>query len=40
LTPHLGSAIDEIRHDISFEAAKNILQVLSGKIPQGAVNKL
>ncbi|NES04789.1 MAG: hydroxyacid dehydrogenase [Okeania sp. SIO2F4] len=39
-TPHLGSAVDEIRHDIAFEAAKNIVQVLSGNIPQGAVKKL
>lgn len=39
-TPHLGSAVDEIRHDIALEAAKNIVQGLTKKIPQGAINQL
>jgi len=37
-TPHLGSAVDEVRHAIAQEAAENILQVLQGQMPQGAVN--
>ncbi|MEA5508379.1 phosphonate dehydrogenase [Crocosphaera sp. UHCC 0190] len=37
-TPHLGSAVEEIRRDIAWEAATNILQVLSGKMPQGGIN--
>jgi phosphonate dehydrogenase len=37
-TPHLGSAVDEVRLAIELEAAKNILQALSGKTPQGAIN--
>ncbi|MGK7954571.1 MAG: phosphonate dehydrogenase [Crocosphaera sp.] len=39
-TPHLGSAVDEVRHDIALEAAKNIVQGLTKKIPQGAINQL
>lgn len=37
-TPHLGSAVDTVRRDIAFEAAKNIYQVFSGESPQGAIN--
>ena len=37
-TPHLGSAIDEVRSEIAVEAATNMIQALSGKIPQGAIN--
>lgn len=39
-TPHLGSAVDEVRLRIAFEAAYNIVQALSGKQPQGAINVL
>ncbi|MHB8066574.1 MAG: phosphonate dehydrogenase [Desulfobaccales bacterium] len=39
LTPHLGSAVDEIRRDIALEAAHNILQAFLGEIPRGAVNQ-
>jgi len=39
-TPHIGSAVDELRHNIALEAAQNILQALQGQKPQGAVNYL
>jgi phosphonate dehydrogenase len=39
-TPHLGSAVDDVRREITLEAARNILQVLNGEIPDGAVNSL
>lgn len=38
-TPHLGSAVDDIRLAIELEAARNILQALRGEIPSGAVNQ-
>ncbi len=38
-TPHLGSAVDNVRREIAMEAARNILQTLDGRTPQGAVNK-
>jgi phosphonate dehydrogenase len=37
-TPHLGSAVDAIRKEIEMEAAENILDVLRGVKPRGAVN--
>lgn len=37
-TPHIGSAVDEVRLQIELEAAKNILQVLNNERPQGAIN--
>lgn len=37
-TPHLGSAVDEVRLQIAMEAARNIVQALSGERPQGAIN--
>lgn len=39
-TPHLGSAVEEIRFEIAMEAAVNLVQALQGNIPQGAVNQL
>lgn len=39
LTPHLGSAVDDIRRQITMEAAQNILQVLNGQRPSGAINE-
>jgi phosphonate dehydrogenase len=39
-TPHLGSAVDEARLAIAMEAAENILDVLDGRRPRGAVNEL
>jgi phosphonate dehydrogenase len=38
-TPHLGSAIEEVRREIALEAARNIRQALQGEVPQGAVNR-
>lgn len=38
LTPHLGSAITWVREQIELEAAENILAVLRGQSPPGAVN--
>ncbi|MEL6222354.1 MAG: phosphonate dehydrogenase [Cyanobacteria bacterium J06627_8] len=35
-TPHLGSAVEDIRKEIAMEAAVNIVQAFQGKIPQGA----
>lgn len=37
-TPHIGSAVDSVRRDIAMEAARNIVQALKGKRPEGAVN--
>jgi phosphonate dehydrogenase len=37
-TPHLGSAVDEVRKNIALEAADNIREALQGKRPRGAVN--
>ena len=37
-TPHLGSAVDDVRREIALEAARNILQALNGERPDGAVN--
>ncbi len=39
-TPHLGSAVAEVRRAIEMEAAMNILAALRGERPQGAVNEL
>jgi phosphonate dehydrogenase len=38
-TPHLGSAVDEVRRQIAQEAGQNILQALRGERPQGAINQ-
>jgi phosphonate dehydrogenase len=38
-TPHLGSAVVEVRREIEFAAARSILQALKGEIPHGAVNR-
>lgn len=37
-TPHLGSAIDQVRLDIAMEAARNIVSALHGDRPAGAIN--
>lgn len=37
LTPHLGSAVEEVRLEIAMEAAVNLVQALQGKVPPGAV---
>lgn len=38
-TPHIGSAVDAVRLAIEQEAAHNILQVLGGETPRGALNR-
>ena len=38
-TPHLGSAVDEVRRAIALEAAANIFEALGGKRPKGAINE-
>ena len=37
-TPHLGSAVKEIRIEIERQAATSIIQMLSGQRPSGAIN--
>jgi phosphonate dehydrogenase len=37
-TPHLGSAVKEVRIDIERQAATNILQAMAGERPAGAIN--
>tara|TARA_R110002072_G_scaffold187882_1_gene344649 strand:+ start:2975 stop:3994 length:1020 start_codon:yes stop_codon:yes gene_type:complete len=39
-TPHLGSAVREVRIEIEKSAARSILQVLSGERPDGAINQV
>ena len=38
-TPHLGSAVDDVRRKIELRAARNILQALRGEVPDDAVNE-
>jgi phosphonate dehydrogenase len=38
LTPHIGSAVGDVRRAIAMEAAVNILQALRGEHPAGAIN--
>jgi phosphonate dehydrogenase len=38
-TPHLGSAVQQVRLEIEHEAASNIIQVLTGQRPSGAINR-
>jgi phosphonate dehydrogenase len=38
-TPHLGSAVDEVRRQMSLEAARQVRQALSGQRPDHAVNQ-
>ena len=39
-TPHLGSAVDRVRREITLAAAKSIVQCLDGLKPDGAVNQV
>ena len=39
-TPHIGSAVDEVRQEIAMEAALNIVDVLQGRRPRGAMNDI
>jgi len=38
-TPHLGSAVDEVRRCMSLQAARQVRQVLDGRRPDHAVNQ-
>jgi phosphonate dehydrogenase len=38
-TPHLGSAVDNVRLEIELTAARNILQALNGEEPTDAINQ-
>jgi phosphonate dehydrogenase len=38
-TPHLGSAVDDVRREMSLEAARQVRQVLAGERPDHAVNQ-
>ena len=38
-TPHLGSAVMQVRLEIEMAAAKSILQALAGEAPAGAINQ-
>lgn len=37
-TPHIGSAVSEVRFEIEMQAARNIVQALAGERPEGAIN--
>lgn len=40
LTPHIGSAVTDVRRAIERDAALNVLEALSGERPHGAINDL
>lgn len=39
-SPHLGSAVAQARREIERDAAQNVLEVLAGLHPHGAVNRI
>jgi phosphonate dehydrogenase len=39
LTPHLGSAVDDVRRAIALAAAQSIVEVLAGRVPANAANR-
>jgi phosphonate dehydrogenase len=39
LTPHIGSAVVDVRREIELSAARSIIEVLAGREPSFAVNK-
>ena len=39
-TPHIGSAVDDVRLQIAMEAAHNIVDALEGRKPRGAMNHI
>ena len=39
-TPHIGSAVDDVRQQIAMEAACNIVEALEGRRPRGAMNNI
>ncbi len=38
LTPHIGSAVIDVRREIEASAARSIIDVLQGLVPTGAIN--
>ena len=40
LTPHIGSAVTDVRRAIERDAAENILEALAGAAPHGAINRI
>ncbi len=38
-TPHIGSAVEDVRRNITLDAAQNILEAIAGQRPHGAVNQ-
>jgi phosphonate dehydrogenase len=39
LTSHIGSAVDRVRREIAMQAARNIIEFLSGRRPAGTVTE-
>ena len=39
-TPHLGSAVDNVRFQIALTASRNMIQAVSGQQPEGAINDI
>lgn len=39
LTPHIGSAVIDVRREIEASAARSIAEVLQGQVPTNAINK-
>jgi phosphonate dehydrogenase len=37
-TPHIGSAVANVRRDIAMEAARNLVSALKNEVPPGAIN--
>lgn len=40
LTPHIGSGVTQVRREIELSAALSIIDALSGRVPDGALNSL
>ena len=38
LTPHIGSAVIDVRREIEVSAARSIIEALQGHPPTGAIN--
>jgi phosphonate dehydrogenase len=38
LTPHIGSGVTQVRREIELSAARSIVDALSGRVPDGALN--
>jgi len=36
-TPHLGSAVDDVRREMGLAAAEQVRDALAGKHPEGAI---